>query len=440
MKDQSSMFDLPMFLATPNAISSQALAVGHTHCASQDGPTTDPCGQVHRHVSRSVLQGQGPGETMPDTLPPILSIWSGKPAPQCCLANRSPARMCSERLQSALEETLSRRLNGLGSMIYQTAWKPHVTPLGRAISRQRASARRTSGNAPSSEPSILSGWPTPCTPSGGRSVSIEKMDATGRTVDGKKHTASLEHAAKFAGWPTARANDGTGDKIPPGREGGLALKQTALMAGWSTASARDWKDTAGMATEAVNPDGSTRTRLDQLPRQAQLAGWPILERLDHGNPIPIGLEYAGIQSAVIAIEDGVTATPEGPQMVGSGTMMMAGWPTPSASEFGHADREALEARRERCKATAKNGNGFGLTLSQAMTILVDLQPARFTASGQMLIGSIAGMESGGQLNPEHSRWLMGYPAEWGCSGATAMRSIRGRRKSSSKPLTNHNGV
>ena len=32
------------------------------------------------------------------------------------------------------------------------------------------------------------------------------MDATGRTVDGKKHTASLEHAVKFAaGWPTPMA-------------------------------------------------------------------------------------------------------------------------------------------------------------------------------------------------------------------------------------------
>jgi len=45
-------------------------------------------------------------------------------------------------------------------------------------------------------------------------------------------------------------------------------------AGWVTPSVRDWKDTAGMATEGVNPDGSVRTRLDQLPRQAQLAGRP----------------------------------------------------------------------------------------------------------------------------------------------------------------------
>ena len=51
----------------------------------------------------------------------------------------------------------------------------------------------------------LAGWPSPNTPSGGRSVAIEKMDASGRMEDGRKHTASLEHAVKFAGWPTPMA-------------------------------------------------------------------------------------------------------------------------------------------------------------------------------------------------------------------------------------------
>jgi len=49
--------------------------------------------------------------------------------------------------------------------------------------------------------------------------------------------------------------------------------------------------------------------------------------------------------------------------------------------------------------------------------------------GLMPIGYRAAMESGGPLNPEFSRWLMGYPEEWTCSeGLVTPSSLSKRRR------------
>ena len=45
-------------------------------------------------------------------------------------------------------------------------------------------------------------------------------------------------------------------------------------------------------------------------------------------------------------------------------------------------------------------------------------------SGQSVTGSHSGTGKSVQLNPAHSRWLMGYPPEWDDCGVTAMQSSR----------------
>ena len=62
--------------------------------------------------------------------------------------------------------------------------------------------------------------------------------------------------------------------------------------------------------------------------------------------------------------------------------------------------------------------------SQAHLGFLKTEPARLTDSGERLTGFDAGMSGGGQLNPAHSRWLMGYPPEWDACGVTAMQSSR----------------
>jgi hypothetical protein len=264
----------------------------------------------------------------------------------------------SASLQSSLESKLRQRTASVGSTLYQLTWKPRATPSGRLICALRASARRTSVSASSSEqrgwqtpvvqdskqsglaPSGAgnslklsfevqqTGWKTPCTPNGGRSMSTEKMDATGRTIDGKKHTASLEHEAKFSGWPTPQT--------------------------------RDFK--WGGEDRVSNPD-----RSNNLNDFSLIAGWPTPAMTDHKGG------YEGGR-----MRDGKLST----------------------------DRLDVVAQ---------------IT-----------GPARLTATGEMLIGSSAGMESGGQLNPAHSRWLMGLPSVWDDCAVTAMQSLPKQRKPSLK--------
>jgi len=56
-------------------------------------------------------------------------------------------------------------------------------------------------------------------------------------------------------------------------------------------------------------------------------------------------------------------------------------------------------------------------------------PLSQQVSGMPATGSSAGMESGGQLNPAHSRWLMGYPTEWDdCAPMGTPSSRKSRQK------------
>lgn len=108
-------------------------------------------------------------------------------------------------------------------------------------------------------------------------------------------------------------------------------------------------------------------------------------------------------------------TTRGLQTLAGQAKHLANWPTPRQAD-GEKNVRTLEGSLSEIQR-----KGCPQDVAQAAVIT---QPIRFTASGQMLTGSDAGMESSGQLNPAHSRWLMGFPPEWDDCAVTAMQSFR----------------
>ena len=94
-----------------------------------------------------------------------------------------------------------------GSNLQDFALLARPTPSARDW-KSSASNQHGINARPLNEVARLASWPTPNTPSGGRSVDPSKMSATGKTLDGRKHTVSLEHVVRFVSWATPRATDG----------------------------------------------------------------------------------------------------------------------------------------------------------------------------------------------------------------------------------------
>jgi hypothetical protein len=197
-----------------------------------------------------------------------------------------------------------------------------------------------------------------------------------------------------------------------------------------------------MATEGVNPDGSHRTRLDQLPRQAQLAAWTTPQAHDAHGRSATQKELHGTKHgcACLTLDAQLTGWPSPTAMDtiprtglrpsriatnrDSGYLseiaQMAGWQSPTAG-----DCKGRDYQYDQHDKTKPRWSNEGVSKKI-------VGPARLTASGELLIGCCAGTRGGGQLSPAHSLWLMlgHFAIAWLSCAERVTRSRSGKRKGS----------
>lgn len=157
----------------------------------------------------------------------------------------------------------------------------------------------------------------------------------------------------------------------------------------------------------ATPSGVSRSRLRaSAPRTSETGptGWPTPKAQEDGRTLE---QYAAARMRGYEARKGKTSG--GPASAQGGlaiAVQLTGWGTPTC--------QSPNSLRGNGQDPAKRlAQGHTLNLTDEVNWLKDNPaPARLTACGEMLTGCSAGMESGGQLRPAHSRWLMGLPRAW----------------------------
>ena len=450
-------------LNIPSATSSLDSAAGATPCALPDGPRIDLFG---RAVARASLLAQPvPGGALP------TNAISGLPG---------SISSASADLTLSLVSRLKQRLTTDGLTLFSLTWREKVTPAGRLVSRLAASGRRTLDKdfglwqtpkaldgvfstprttgrpmhrathlqtqtialLTNADPTLAS-WPTPLL--GDAHLSSTPEAAMRRLAEGKP---TVSRIAALTSWPTPKASEANKDsRTEQGalnevmRNKGPSLSSVTVLASWPTPLTQDENQSRGMSHERHQAEIDRKGGHGALANIVTLTSWPTPQasvgtndlnwKATDGRAKPNKMGWAASltswptpqardekNASIDPAKVDARLNRENASSNLQDTAQLTSWPTPMEHEarLGFQDR-----------STGKKGSQKSLTTVVVESLAPDNDPR---LSGLTAIGSPAATEKPGQLNPAHSRWLMGYPPEWDACAPTAMPSSRKSRKPS----------